>query len=183
MGVALGQARCRAWPEPSRLALTHPPPGTTPAPPHPLHRDCRFMAAGHAGLRAACPSVPRILGGLPAKASRAFRIFASRKLRCPQCPQKEGLLRRQEECTIWPCRGKRIFQYLKENREGSRSRARSACFLLTLPYPHPFPLQPSPPTLIPCRLTGSRAQLPACSVAGLPVGLGAGGNRGSSTVP
>ena len=118
MGVALGQARCRAWPEPSRLALTHPPPGTTPAPRLPLHRDCRFMAAGHAGLRAACPSVPRILGGLPAKASRAFRIFASRKLQCPQCPQKEGLLRRQEECTIWPCRGKRIFQYLKENREG-----------------------------------------------------------------
>ena len=63
----------------------------------------------------------------------------------------------------------------QESRGGSRSRARSACFLLTLPYPHPFPLQPSPPTLIPCRLTGSRAQLSACSVAGLPVGLGAGG--------
>lgn len=63
----------------------------------------------------------------------------------------------------------------QESRGGSRSRARSACFLLTLPYPHPFPLQPSPPTPIPWWLTGSRAQLPACSVVGFPGGLGAGG--------
>lgn len=118
MGTALWQARCRARPEPSRLALTHPTPGTTPAPRLPLRRDCGLLAAGHAGLRAAVPIRPPHTWGLPAKASRAFRIFASRKLRCPRCLQKEGLLRRQEEGTIWPCRGKRIFQYTKENREG-----------------------------------------------------------------
>ena len=150
MGMALWQARHTAQPEPSSLALTHPTPGTSPAPRFPLLRDCGLMASGHAGLRAAMLICPSHTWGVPAEASRAFCIFASWKLRCPRCPQKEGFLRRQEECTIWPSRGKQIFQYPKENQEG-RSPGEAAAhghvprvFLLTLLYPHPLPLQPSP---------------------------------------
>lgn len=154
MGMALWQARYRAQPEPSSLALTHPLPGTALLPAFLSSETVGSWLLAMQASGQPCPSVGLMLGSFPQRLP-VLPYFCFLEALMPPVPPERGpsqeagrvhrlALQRQADFSVSEGEPRR-----QESRGGSRSRARSVRFLLTLLYPRPLPLQPSSPPRYP----------------------------------
>lgn len=180
MGMALWQARYRAQPEPSSLALTHPLPGTALLPAFLSSETVGSWLLGMQVSGQPCPSVPLILGGFLQRLPEPSIFLLLGSFDAPGPPRKRAFSGGRKSAPFGPAEASGFFSIRRRTKKaGVQGRQPLTGTFRAFPVDAALPTPTSSPALaptpIPCRLTGGRVQLPACSVVGLPGSLGAGG--------